>query len=340
MAKHKAATQVTIVQEEKSAFGVLVDRFWKPVAAAGVAGAGLIVFMQYSQAKETEAVASRWDALGEAMVVDFTGQLQGEAADLSAALEGLEGTPPGSWGLVALVKSHAEAREYDEALGVLAKVRAEGLPIFTEQLFPLGASGSPVTLADHLETTISLQRKWEEGRADLFGNPPLPEGSPTATIETAAGNIVVGLYQDEAPKHVENFLKLADEGYYEGTKFHRIIPGFMIQGGDPNTKEGEPDTWGQGGPEYKIDAEENSLHHFRGFLSAAKQPGDEQSSGSQFFITSSDAFHLDGQHVIYGRVLEGMDVVDEIVAGEIDPGAESRDRPLEPVVVTRITKAE
>ena len=341
MAKHKAATQVTIVQEEKSSFGQLVDRLWKPAAAVAVVGAGIIIGVQYSQAKEAETVSGQWDTLGTAMAVDpFSGQVRAEPADLSAVLGELEGTAAESWGQVALVSAHAAAREYDEALAALGKVREEGLPEFTEQLYPFGESGTQMTLADHLEKTISAQRKWEEGRSSLFANPDPPSGSPRARIETALGNVVVELYQEEAPEHVANFLKLADEGFYAGTKIHRVVPGFMIQGGDPNTKEGDPGTWGQGGPGYKVDAEENELHHFRGVLSAAKQPGEKQSSGSQFFITTNNAFHLDAQHVVYGKVVEGMDVVDQIVAGEIDPQSPSRDRPIDPVVVTGVAKIE
>jgi peptidyl-prolyl cis-trans isomerase B (cyclophilin B) len=105
----------------------------------------------------------------------------------------------------------------------------------------------------------------------------------------------------------------------------------MIQGGDPNSKSEDKATWGQGGPDYKIDKEENQLHHFPGYLSAAKKPTDEQSSGSQFFITTADSTRLDGQHVVYGKVVSGMEIVRSIESGEIEAG--TQDRPAKPVVI-------
>jgi len=335
MAKHKTATQVTIVHEERSSFGKLVDKVWKPAAAVAVLGTGLIIGSQYSQTKSHEAEAAQWDSIRTAMAGSFTGRAESSAADLEAALASVEG-PAHAWGEVALVAALVQDRDYDGALTALTRVRAQDLPAFNEQKFPF-AEGER-TLAQHLETTIKGQRDWEVSRKALFENPSAPEGSPRARIETSAGTIVVELYQEAAPKHVENFLKLCDEGFYSATKFHRVINNFMVQGGDPNTKEGEVDTWGQGGPGYKIDPEENDLKHFRGFMSAAKQPGEDQSSGSQFFFTTGDSLHLDDLHVVFGRVVEGMDVVDEIGTAEIDTLSTTRDRPVDPVILNEAVR--
>ncbi|MFT5050422.1 MAG: cyclophilin family peptidyl-prolyl cis-trans isomerase [Chlamydiales bacterium] len=338
MAKHKTATEVTIVHEERSSFGKLVDRLWKPAAAVAVLGTGLIVGAQYNRTKEHDANAAQWDTIRAAIGVNaFSGQMEGTAADLEAALGSVDGTAH-AWGEVALVAALVENRDYDQALAALSRVRTQDLPAFNEQQFPF--SEGEMTLAEHLEKSIKGQQEWELSRTSLFENPPAPAGSPRARIETSAGTIVVELYQEAAPKHVENFLKLCDEEFYTGTKFHRVIANFMVQGGDPNTKEGEVDTWGQGGPDYKIDAEENDLKHFRGYMSAAKQPGEEQSSGSQFFFTTGDALHLDGLHVVYGRVVEGMDVVDEIGTAEIDTLSTTRDRPVDPVVLNKAVRLE
>ena len=127
------------------------------------------------------------------------------------------------------------------------------------------------------------------------------------------GEIRFELLSEIAPKTTANFSKLAGEGYYDGTQFHRVIPGFMVQGGDPNTKQPDPRRYGKGGPGYTIDDEHSALPHKRGMVSMAKT-GAPNSGGSQFFILHGDAHHLDGKHTIFGRVIAGMDVVDAIVA--------------------------
>ena len=135
---------------------------------------------------------------------------------------------------------------------------------------------------------------------------------PKAVIETKYGDIVLEFFPDKAPNHVDNFLKLARQGFYDGTTFHRVVPGFVIQGGCPNTKPGATGRPGTGGPGYTIDAEFNDVPHVRGTLSMARA-ADPNSAGSQFFIVVSDARFLDGQYTAFGRVVSGMDVVDTIV---------------------------
>jgi peptidyl-prolyl cis-trans isomerase B (cyclophilin B) len=134
----------------------------------------------------------------------------------------------------------------------------------------------------------------------------------TAIIETNLGTIVFKLLPDLAPETVRNFEKLARDGFYNGTLFHRVIPGFMIQGGDPNTKSGNKSTWGMGGPGYTVKAEFSSRSHHRGIVSMARAQ-DPNSAGSQFFIVTTDSTFLDRQYTVFGEVLEGMDVADKIV---------------------------
>ena len=133
-----------------------------------------------------------------------------------------------------------------------------------------------------------------------------------AVIEANLGTIVIQLFPDVAPGHVENFVKLAQDGFYDGTLFHRVIPGFMIQGGDPNTKNSDKSTWGQGGPGYNLKAEFNSRSHLRGIVSMAKA-NDPDSAGSQFFIVTSDSTFLDRQYTVFGEVVDGIEVADKIV---------------------------
>jgi peptidyl-prolyl cis-trans isomerase B (cyclophilin B) len=143
-------------------------------------------------------------------------------------------------------------------------------------------------------------------------------------IETSLGEIEIELLSDRAPGHVTNFLDLARKGLYDGSTFHRVIPGFMIQGGDPLTRDASTPRGqqGTGGPGYTIKAEFNDTPHARGIVSMARAQ-DPNSAGSQFFICVQDSFFLDRQYTAFGRVQRGLEVADKIVAAPRD----SRDNP-------------
>ncbi|MCM3785210.1 peptidylprolyl isomerase [Neobacillus mesonae] len=165
-----------------------------------------------------------------------------------------------------------------------------------------------------------------------IGVPDPAKSHPVATIELSNGKkIVMELYPEVAPNTVNNFIYLANSGFYDGTIFHRVIPNFMIQGGDP---EGT----GTGGPGYSIKGEftsngvKNHLLHVRGVVSMARS-NDLDSAGSQFFIVQADADHLDNLYAAFGKVTEGMDVVDEIANLE----REQNDKPKDPPVMTKVT---
>ncbi|MDP7556894.1 MAG: peptidylprolyl isomerase [Nitrospinaceae bacterium] len=145
-----------------------------------------------------------------------------------------------------------------------------------------------------------------------------------AVLETSLGKIEFEFLEDLAPGHVKNFKDLANEDFYNGTTFHRVIPGFMIQGGDPNTKGDDRSTHGMGGPGRTIKAEFNDESHDRGIVSMARSQ-DPDSAGSQFFIVVKDSHFLDGQYTAFGKVVSGMDVADKIVNSSKD----DRDNPLE-----------
>jgi peptidyl-prolyl cis-trans isomerase B (cyclophilin B) len=156
--------------------------------------------------------------------------------------------------------------------------------------------------------------------------PAVPAG-PRVTIETKFGSMELEFFPDKAPGHVKNFLDLAKKGVYDGTTFHRVIPGFMIQGGDPATKDANlpRERHGTGGPGYQIKAEFNDTPHKRGVLSMARS-GHPDSAGSQFFIVVNDSPHLDRQYTAFGRVVSGLDVVDKIVGAPRDPRDNPKDR--------------
>jgi peptidyl-prolyl cis-trans isomerase B (cyclophilin B) len=186
------------------------------------------------------------------------------------------------------------------------------------------ACGDTVKATPHHETAPAFE--WPEGVL------------PRAVLHVAGrGTIEVELYPSLAPATVENFSKLASEGFYEGTTFHRVVPDFMIQGGDPNTKDKDPNNDGHGGPGYQIDDEHSDAPHERGVVSMANL-GRRNSGGSQFFIVHQPQSQLDGKYTVFGRVISGMEIVDAITQVEIDRHGRwgPADRPIENVVLERI----
>lgn len=172
---------------------------------------------------------------------------------------------------------------------------------------------------------------------------PASSKNPQITIMTNRGEIIIELYADKMPITTENFLKLAGEGFYNGTKFHRVIPNFMIQGGDPNSKSDNTLFYGTGGPGYTIKDEfVPGLSNLRGTIAMANT-GQPNSGGSQFFINLVDNTGLDfdkppltSSHPVFGRVVKGMDVVDAIA--KVPTG--ERDIPQEPVIIERIVLSD
>jgi len=150
-----------------------------------------------------------------------------------------------------------------------------------------------------------------------------------AIIETKLGTITFKFFPDVAPGHVKNFVDLATKGFFDNTTFHRVIPGFMIQGGDPNSKDANKSKHGMGGPGYTIKAEFNARPHKRGTLSMARAASPD-SAGSQFFICVKDSAFLDRQYTVFGEVESGIEVVDKIVAVPRD----GNDNPNERVEMT------
>jgi peptidyl-prolyl cis-trans isomerase B (cyclophilin B) len=169
-----------------------------------------------------------------------------------------------------------------------------------------------------------------------LGNSALAQSDDKLVVlETSQGTIVIEFFSEDAPKHIANFVGLTESGFYDGVLFHRIIPGFMIQGGDPNTIDGDPSTWGTGGPSTSVDAEFNTIKHNRGIVSMARS-ADPNSGGSQFFIVHADSNFLDEQYTVFGRIVtdESFETLDKIASVEIG----SQDRPQNPEQV-KITKA-
>jgi cyclophilin family peptidyl-prolyl cis-trans isomerase len=161
------------------------------------------------------------------------------------------------------------------------------------------------------------------------------EVSNKVMLETSMGKIEIELYEKDAPKHVANFKKLVNSGFYEGTTFHRVIPDFMIQCGDPNSKDNDRSNDGVGGPGYTIPAE-IKLKHVKGSVAAARMPDqvnpNKESSGSQFYIVTGEASHLDGNYTVFGKVVKGFEIAEKIQNVERD----NKDNPINKVVIKKV----
>jgi peptidyl-prolyl cis-trans isomerase B (cyclophilin B) len=167
---------------------------------------------------------------------------------------------------------------------------------------------------------------------------PMNSSNEVAVIKTNEGDMVVQFWTDAAPNTVENFKKLARQGFYDGTIFHRIVKGFMIQGGDPNSKDpAKENSYGQGGPGYNIKAEFNDHSHDRGVVSMARGP-DPDSAGSQFFICLAPVHRLDHQYTTFGKLIKGQDVLEKI--GDIPVTKNSMGEPSKPTKRVVIEKIE
>ncbi len=198
------------------------------------------------------------------------------------------------------------------------------LTAFALTLIACGPRGGKNSTDAQTDSTAMEQKKIEE---------------PMFTVTTSMGTMKIKLYS-KTPKHRDNFVKLVKEGYYDGLRFHRVIKGFMIQGGDPYSRDtSKIDLWGQGGPDYTVPAEfVNEYWHKKGAIAAARR-GDmvnptKASSGSQFYIVHDEnaCLHLDGEYTIFGEVTEGLDIIDKIADVDVD----MRDRPREDVFIIGI----
>ena len=342
MAEHKAPSEVSIVPrgEERSGFALWVQKNGLMLFVGLLLIGGVIILRTQMSASSIASEKADWSQL--------TASLQ----SVNPSLESLQTASPeglakssetlassavaGAWARYAYATSLGLQGDYAEADTELARLQTD----FPEHALNITryfwGPDDRRTLPEQMRRIYSDQAKWRAEHAGTFDNIAPPADAPRLTIQTSAGDIVVALYPNLAPLHVQNFLELADSDYYVGTKFHRVMPNFMIQGGDPNSKNEDNSTWGEGGPEHTITHEENDLKHFRGYLSAAKKGTDIEESGSQFFITTGSPHHLDGKHTVYGVVLSGMDVVTTIEQGETDLGGGAM--PRDPVEILKVSR--
>jgi len=349
MARHKKATEVTLLPlAERSPFQEHLHRHWIKYAALGLAvSAGVIVKVVRDERDASERSA-QWGQLGEevafgwrnlkflpasgALTAADGGELDGSR--IRQAAEQLEETSVGPWARLIAASSLADQGDYAEAEAVLDELEArfaDHMLVKTPRNFEPG-SGMQTAL-EHLRARVRAVLAWEEAHPSLIRNPAPPDGGQRVALQTSQGEIEIGLYTEQAPEHAANFLKLCSEGFFEGTRFHRVLSGRLIQGGDPNSKQDDRSTWGQGALDYTLPSEvDPGLNHFKGALAAAKKTGESDSSGCQFYILSSDNHQFDGSYTVFGQVLSGQDVVDRLAAVEVEG-----ETPTDPVSIDSIT---
>ncbi len=332
MAQHKAPTAVSVAPlQEKSGVGLWISKHWLHGAIFVLAIGAVIVVRYRMEEGKLAALDTSWEKLSPQLDLDpQTGRYKGEPVALAALATDLKDTAAGPSARLAEARARFERRDYEGAVTALEALGRD-YPTHPLVVAQFKVGDQSMTLIQSFKKSIEEAKSFDAAHPGLYSNPAPPADAPRVRLITDQGVIVVALYVQQAPKHCENFLKLCREGYYAGTKFHRIVPNFMIQGGDPNSKSGEPATWGQGGPAYKIDQEPSGLSNFAGVLGMYKLGGGTQSSGSQFYITSDAAHGVDSSYTVFGTVIEGMDVVKKINAAPIAP---SSDRPVTPVVIS------
>lgn len=221
-----------------------------------------------------------------------------------------------------------------------------GIIVFLGAMYYFTSASAPAaqaTLPPQGETTEAYAAAARTGTAEQTQQKPAVQPSSTtnkktmkATMKTNLGTIVLELNAADAPNTVANFTKLAGEGFYNGVKFHRVIAGFMVQGGDPLTKDdGQAALWGTGGPGYKF-ADEIHKNNKNNVGTISMANAGPNTNGSQFFINVNNNNFLDGKHTVFGTVIEGMEVVKAIESVQVGP----QDRPLTPVVIESVTVAQ
>jgi cyclophilin family peptidyl-prolyl cis-trans isomerase len=337
MAKHKAATQVTVASiQESTLFHQLVERYWKLAGGLAVVATIAILVPVYSGKKARESAVAAWNELrsqtdlGSGVFATVQG---GSPETLALFADQHKEGSVGAWAKALETGSHVQAKELDRAEKTAAQIGQlwPGHLLSSTPVFP-AADGTAQTLEAAVRSGASKLQAWEKEHAILFSNPELSPDAPKVRLNTSKGPIVVGLYVDRTPKHAENFLRQCREGAYNGTKFHRVVRGSVIQGGDPNSVSGDPESWGAGGQAEVLEPEiDPRLRHFKGALAAWKVPGQARSHGSQFFLTPADQNQMDGQTVVFGRVLEGSTTIETI-----ESGAVVGDRPQDPAIIESV----
>jgi len=338
MAKHKAPTEVAIAPiEEKSGFELWVQRYWKLGVALAIVISVLVIFQAVREQQSTSALEADWQTVRDEVDLDeLLGLGDSPAPEVLQGLsQRLDGTDAGIWMRLLEVRSHLDDEDFDGARTALETLRAasDRHPLLASPFaIPSGSGdiGTWTTLVARLDQVIDQREAWSRSHPDLLGFPELPADAPRVEITTSAGKVVIGLYPDRAPLHSANFVERCSSGALDDTLFYRVIEDSWVEAGDPNTREDDRSQWGLGTDDDSgIEREQTNLWHFEGAVAANKRDSENRSSRQLFYITTADVHRNDKQFTVFGRVVEGMEVVRAIAEGELD----ENQHPLEPVEI-------
>ncbi|MFH5805926.1 peptidylprolyl isomerase [Alienimonas sp. DA493] len=311
-----------------------------------------VVELQTEYRTADEARKQEIEAEGEQLFEDFQSNVVKQRDALMSAAESAPqlSEPVAVWAATNAFgeNNYAKAEQFSKKLLATAPQNRIGLNLlpasqFAQQKFAEAeqnfakAEAAGVLLqqfASFAEAAPQYKEYWAQEQATRQKQASM--NLPRVVFKTTKGDITLELFEEEAPNAVANMITLVESGFYDGTKFHRVIPNFMAQGGDPNSKNDDPSDDGRGGPGYAIDSEfdkPGARKHFRGTLSAANSGPD--TAGSQFFLTHLPTPHLNGRHTVYGRVLEGQEVVDSLQIGDVIQDAEVINKRNHPYTVEK-----
>lgn len=339
MPEHKSPTQVTLsTGEGTSELHGVVARYWKPAAIlVGIAATVILVSVVKSE-RRVKAAHSAWNRVRKDVQFGFMVE-PAPTAVLGGLEEELAGSKVVPWiraiSIGGLLEEGKSAAASDSARSLASSWPDHAL---SRVGFFSGESGGPrMSLPAWIESALATSASFEEARKDLSANPVPSEMSPRVVIKTTVGDIVVALFADLSPRHAENFLKLCSDGFYDGTRIHRLVQGQYLEAGDPNSRTEGSEDWGTGGPGYSIPHEGAKAWNYKYAVTSVQADDNYSSNGSQFRIMLSDVHSFDGASSVFGVVVDGTAVLDELGAAEVS-GA----RPTNPVTIqsTEVMKAD
>lgn len=332
-AKHKAATSVTIAStQQDTEFNTFVSRHWKTGLLVFLGIAAVILLLQQRREASHRNVLGGWAKLDAVVGPEDITVSAATAPVLGDLTEELRGEAAAPYAKAMQVVALVEAKDLAGARAALGELEA-GWPDHPLVRLPWPDSkGGAATLPDQLRSRIQGMSDWKAAHPSLRENPALAENAPRVRLVTSAGEIVIGLYPDLAPMHVERFLAHCRAGDYDGTRFHRIAQGFL-EGGDPNSRDLEtPEKWGNGGTGEKTPLEPSALKHFPYAVSSVRIGQDQDSADALFAIAlSAGQTHArDGGDTVFGMIVEGQAVVDAIGSAAV-----TDERPNDPVIIQK-----
>jgi len=334
MAQHKAPTAVTIASiDEKSGFAEFVERYWKAALIVVVLLTAAILFWENSKRSQETALDQSWEKLlGAAKADPRTGSLSGKPRSWPLSPTRSRARRPGP-GRCTLRPPALQASASSTTLGASwrdSDRRTRRIRWWSSSSHSRKVPRRPAWF-DQLEKRLAAQAACTRPMRSCTRTRIRPQMHPRSRSTRIEVRLWCSCIRTSPPSTVRTSSSNAREGFFTGIKFHRAVAGSLIQSGDQNTISGDVVTWGLGGAPNRLEREENNLRHFAGFLSAFKKPGEKVSNGSQFVITVGDTHYLDGQQVVFGKVIDGMDTAHKIEQGTLAAG--SSDRPEDPAVI-------